>query len=211
MLSAALHMAAIGTKGVGGPVVEFTSAFRGAAEVHGRMVSAAFDANDPKAVSINAMRGQQMLSNGTVGRIIAVSALVATICVGSSALTGAEEVTPHRVNKDPECLKADKRPGMSCALGPEMTIGVLNKCNLEVDIGLCFYLRTGKKTCKYSGVFVKLGESWSNHECNVTGNYEVIARKTRPTSQPPTRKTQTRSRPCPGSPEECEEGRLGEH
>ena len=33
----------------GGQGVEFTSAFRGAAEVHGRMASAAFDANDPKA------------------------------------------------------------------------------------------------------------------------------------------------------------------
>jgi hypothetical protein len=120
-----------------------------------------------------------MLSCGNVGRIFVMSVFSATIFVGSSTLTGAEGVTPHRVNKDPECLKSDLRAGMSCVFGPEMTIGVVNKCNLEVDIGLCFYLRTGKKTCKYSGVFVELGKSWSNHECNVTGKYEVIARKTR--------------------------------
>jgi hypothetical protein len=31
--------------------LEFTSAFRGAAEVHGRTASVAFDANDPKRSS----------------------------------------------------------------------------------------------------------------------------------------------------------------
>src|SRR5580704_3229290 len=131
--------------------------------------------------------GQQVTSNRNVGRIIAVSALVATLCAGSSTLAGAEEVTPHRVNIDPKCLISELRPGITCANGPEMTIGVRNNCKLEVKIGLCFYLRTGKKTCNSSPGFVKLGESWSNHDCNVTGNYEVQALATRPPpSQSPT-------------------------
>jgi hypothetical protein len=46
MLFAALHMSPIGTKRRK-PRRRFTSAFGGAAEVHGPTATAAFDANDP--------------------------------------------------------------------------------------------------------------------------------------------------------------------
>ena len=47
ILFAAVHESAVGLSG-GSQGGEFTSAFGGAAEVHGRTASAAFDANDPK-------------------------------------------------------------------------------------------------------------------------------------------------------------------
>jgi hypothetical protein len=76
-----------------------------------------------------------------------------------------------------------------------MTIQVANKCNREVKIGLCVELLSGEMKCWNSPTFVKIGESWSSHECSVTGRYDVKAISTRPT---PSRRPPRADRPYIG-------------
>lgn len=92
----------------------------------------------------------------------------------------APAVTPVRMNPEPACLKSEPAQGIPCITPAgvrqsELTIVVRNECNRSVKIQLCFQLTTGAMRCSADFRFAAHGETYSKHQCLVTGRYWVKA------------------------------------